>query len=85
MVYSINFTGANLGDFAQTNNCPPVIVRGAKCTISLTFTPGVVGAESATLNVNDNAGTGTQTVALSGMGLAPATLTPASATSVTWL
>jgi hypothetical protein len=78
-IASITFTGTNPGDFAQTNNCPSTMAPGASCTISVTFTPSVLGAESATLNVNDDAANSPQTVALSGTGLAPATLTPASA------
>jgi hypothetical protein len=79
IISNVTFSGADPRDFAQTNNCPSSMAPGAKCTISVTFTPGLVGAESATLNVNDNAANSPQTVTLSGTGLAPATLTPASA------
>jgi hypothetical protein len=75
---SVTFTGTNAADFAPTNHCPASLAPGAKCTISVTFTPSIVGAESATLNVNDNAANTPQKVTLSGTGLAPATLTPPS-------
>lgn len=75
----ITFTGANPGDFAQTNNCPSTLNVGSKCTINVTFTPSTVGAESATLNVNDNAANAPQTAALSGTGVADVTLTPTTA------
>jgi hypothetical protein len=45
---------------------------GASCTIAVNFSPTGVGATSATLNIIDNAGTGspltTQKVSLSGTG-----------------
>ncbi len=78
MNISVSIIGANAGDFAQTNNCPSSIAPGTKCTINVTFTPSIVGAESATLDVNDNAANSPQTVALSGTGVEPATLTPAT-------
>jgi hypothetical protein len=74
----ITISGANSRDFAQTNTCGSSLTTGATCTINVTFTPRVSGAESATLRVNDNAVNSPQTVALSGTGLAPAALTPAS-------
>ena len=75
---SFTITGGNAGDFAETSNCPATLVPGAKCEINVTFTPSVLGAESATLDVNDNAPDSPQTVALSGTGAAPVTLMPAS-------
>jgi hypothetical protein len=53
---------------------------GAKCKVSVTFTPTVLGKLTGTLTFTDNAPTSPQTVALSGTGVLPATLTPASAT-----
>jgi subtilase family serine protease len=77
---ALNITSiATSGDFAQTNNCPATLNVGAKCAIGVTFTPSLLGAESATLDVNDNAANSPQTVALSGAGIAPVTLTPNSA------
>jgi len=76
---SFAFVGTNPGDFAQTNNCPGSMAPGRKCTISVTFTPSVLGGESATLEVNDSAAGSLQTVGLSGTGVADATLEPASA------
>jgi uncharacterized repeat protein (TIGR03803 family) len=76
MFSGITFTGANAGDFSQTNNCPGTLNVGAKCTINVTFTPSILGAESATLDVNDNAANNPQTGALSGTGVLPVTLMP---------
>jgi hypothetical protein len=50
--------------------------------VGVTFTPTVLGAVAGTLTFNDNAENSPQTVALSGTGIAPAALTPASATYV---
>jgi hypothetical protein len=76
------FTGTNAGDFSQTNNCT-LLSPQATCTVQVTLTPSVYGAESATLNLNDN-GTGSpQTVTLTGFGPdfaiadSPATMTVA--------
>jgi len=80
LMSNFTFTGANAGDFSQSNNCPLGLAPGAKCTISVTFTPSTLGAESATLNVNDNAANSPQTVVLSGTGVAQATVRPASIT-----
>jgi hypothetical protein len=84
-ISSIGFTGTNAGDFSQTNTCgalPTSLAAGTSCTISVTLTPSVLGAETATLTVNDNAPVAqyqTLTSSLSGAGVADATLTPASA------
>jgi hypothetical protein len=77
-ISSIVIGGANAGDFAETNTCPASLAHAAKCVIEVTFTPSVLGAETATLDVNDNASNSPQAVALTGTGVAPATLTPAS-------
>lgn len=75
---SVTVVGPNLADFSQTNTCPTTLNVGAKCTITVTFTPNLLGAESATLQVTDNTVNSPQTVALSGTGVADVTLTPIS-------
>ena len=82
-ITGVSVTGANPGDFAQTNGCPlspTTLAAGASCTINTTFTPSAPGSRSASLSVTDNAGGSPQTVALSGTGAsAPAvSLSPAS-------
>jgi hypothetical protein len=66
----IGVTGTNAADFTQTNNCGSSLAAGAKCTIAVKFTPPAAGTFSANLTVVDNAqaGSGTQTVALTGKG-----------------
>jgi hypothetical protein len=80
-ISSIGFTGANSGDFAQTNTCGSSVGAGGSCTVSVTFDPAASGARSATLNVIDNASNSPQTVGLTGTGIAPVTL---SATSLSF-
>jgi hypothetical protein len=61
------------GGFAETNTCGSSLVAGAQCTISVTFAPAIVGPYSGTVAIDDNAGSGTQFVMLSGTGTLPAT------------
>jgi hypothetical protein len=76
---SIVASGNNPADFAQTNNCANV-ASAASCTISVKFTPGALGARSATYTITTNdLTTPTLTVQLSGSGIAAvaaAMLTP---------
>jgi hypothetical protein len=64
----ITFTGANPGDFSQSNNCGKGLAPKASCTINVIFDPTASGARSAALSVTDNGGGSPQTVALSGTG-----------------
>src|ERR1019366_10709743 len=41
------------GDFTQSNNCGGSLAAGGSCTISVQFTPTVLGARSGTLSIND--------------------------------
>jgi hypothetical protein len=63
------FTGANPGDFQQTNNTCGTGVAGKKsCTIGITFTPTATGTRNASLSITDNGGASPQTVPLTGTG-----------------
>ncbi|HEY3826955.1 MAG TPA: choice-of-anchor D domain-containing protein, partial [Bryobacteraceae bacterium] len=77
-ITGIAITGANPGDFGQTNNCPvspATLVVNATCTINATFTPTATGARAASVSITDN-GTGSpQSAALSGTGT-PGVITP---------
>ena len=66
-VTGVALTGANLGDFSQTNNCSSVPAKGT-CTITVTFTPTATGARSANVQISDNGGGSPQLVPLSGTG-----------------
>jgi hypothetical protein len=49
--------GTNTVSFAQTNNCPTTLPGGGTCTIEVTFDPTGASAKSATVTLNDSAGT----------------------------
>lgn len=61
-------TGPNAADFALTNGCGSTLTVSANCPLSVVFTPSMVGNESATLSVADNASGSPQTIALTGTG-----------------
>jgi len=64
-------TGTNAADFTTSLADPPcggTLASGGVCTFTAYFTPSIVGAESATLNVYDNSPGSPQTLALSGTG-----------------
>ena len=66
-IASVHISGADSGDFAQTNTCGTGLPAGGTCTISITFTPQATGSRRATLGISDSAG-GPQTVPLKGYG-----------------
>src|ERR1022692_1587245 len=50
-ITSIAVTGANSGDFTQTNTCGNSVPAGANCSISVAFTPTVSGRRTATVSI----------------------------------
>jgi sugar lactone lactonase YvrE len=73
-ITAIGFTGANAGDFSETDNCPKspaTLAVSGSCTINVTFKPTATGARAASLSLTDNAPNSPQTVSLSGTGVAP--------------
>jgi hypothetical protein len=63
-------TGTNAPDFAISNSCGYngySLAANSTCETYITFTPSIVGSETATLTFTDSAGT--QTVPLSGTGV----------------
>jgi FG-GAP-like repeat/Abnormal spindle-like microcephaly-assoc'd, ASPM-SPD-2-Hydin len=87
VIKHIGINGANRRDFAQTNNCGSSLPAGASCQIQVTFTPLHAGARLASLFVGYDGIGSPQTVALSGTGIGPATvsLTPSQLTFATRL
>ena len=75
-VSSVVFTGTNAADFNVMSNGCGAVAAGTNCTITVVFTPSLLGAESATLNVL-SAGI-TLTATLTGTGVPGFTLTPGS-------
>jgi len=75
---NINTISAS-GDFAvSSTTCGATLAAGNSCKIKVAFEPTQLGARNGMLSVSDNAQGSPQTVSLSGTGMAPATLTPAS-------
>lgn len=69
----LNISGiATTNDYAQTNTCITPVLAGASCSISVTFTPAIVGGQSGTLTITDDAPGSPHTVALNGIGLGSA-------------
>ncbi len=72
------FSGTNATDFSVTGGtCTSTLAASTACTVTVSFAPGVLGTESATLTVSDSPDPlGPYTVALSTGPTIPATLTP---------
>ena len=49
-ITSMGVTGANSGDFAQTNNCGTYLPVGDSCNITVTFTPTALAAQDSHRN-----------------------------------
>jgi len=65
-------TGINIsvsGPFEETPNCNTQLAAGAVCTINVVFLPAQLGSATGTLTITD--ALRTQTVSLSGTGVAP--------------
>jgi hypothetical protein len=72
---AVTLAGDNAGDFAITNNnCTGTLAANASCTVTVTFTPSASLTRVATLVFTDNAANTPQSVALVGVGTAPAAL-----------
>ncbi|MFZ0417349.1 MAG: choice-of-anchor D domain-containing protein [Candidatus Sulfotelmatobacter sp.] len=68
-ITSITIGGADASNFTETGTtCGSTLAAGAKCTITVTFTPSAKGARSATLDITDSALTSPQTAKLTGTG-----------------
>jgi Chitobiase/beta-hexosaminidase C-terminal domain len=72
-ISSIALSGANAADFAFTTSpaggvCGGSVAVSGVCTLSIRFTPSIIGAETATLTFTDNASDSPQTMTLTGTG-----------------
>jgi hypothetical protein len=65
-ISGVGLGGSDPGDFGFKSACKSTLLAGANCSISVTFTPTASGKRTATLQIND--GAGTQSVALTGTG-----------------
>lgn len=78
-ISSIVLNGAT--DFVETSTCPiapATLAVQASCTISVTYTPTIIGNESGTITITDDAGSGVQANYVSGSSVSAGipTLTP---------
>ena len=68
-ITSITITGINASDFSETGTtCGSTLSAGAKCTITVTFTPSAKGSRTASLKLTDSASNSPQTAKLTGSG-----------------
>jgi hypothetical protein len=74
---SISISGA--AAYSQVNTCSTSIPAGGQCVITVTFAPTGTGAQTATVKISDSASSSPQTISLTGSGLNPFSLNPASA------
>jgi len=82
-VTGISISGAQKGDYSQTNTCGSSLAEGSTCTISVTFAPQASGIRTAAIEIADNAWNTPQTINLTGSGATPsaaASLTPGTLT-----
>ncbi len=79
---TLDFNGITLSgsaDFSiSSTTCGATLLPGRVCKVSITYAPTIIGTESATLNIADNAPGSPQTVPISGTSVAQATVTPTS-------
>jgi hypothetical protein len=84
-ITGVAVTGANSGDYAQTNTCGASLATNANCTISATFTPTATGTRTAAVTISDNAAGGPHSISLTGTGAAaPTPVVSLSAPSLTF-
>ncbi len=68
---TVSLGGAVFVEYAD--GCQGTTLKpGQFCTVSVVFTPTATGFQTGTLTINDNAGTPSQTVSLTGAGVSPA-------------
>ncbi|MBZ5645308.1 MAG: choice-of-anchor D domain-containing protein, partial [Acidobacteriia bacterium] len=73
LINSISVTGTNGNNFPLTQNCPASLAAGAKCTLTIYFKPTATGTRTGSIVITDNAGSGSQTVTLTGTALSAGT------------
>jgi ASPM-SPD-2-Hydin domain-containing protein len=68
-INSVSLTGTNATDFLISfDSCPPDLVAGLQCTVSVEFQPVTVGTRTGSLAFSDNGGGSPQLVNLTGTG-----------------
>jgi hypothetical protein len=67
-ISKIWLTGANSGDYSQTNTCGSSVASKATCAFTVTFRPTTSGTRTASVTITDNTSAGSNTVVLTGTG-----------------
>jgi hypothetical protein len=67
-ISSIAITGAHAADFSKAQTCGATLAVSDSCTVSVSFTPGALGARTGNLVFTNDASGSPQIVALSGTG-----------------
>ncbi len=82
-ITGITLSGAQSGDFSQTNSCGTTLAGGMSCLITVTFNPQATGGRTAAIQITDSASNSPQVISLSGTGAPPPSigLTVASGSS----
>ncbi|HEY1658702.1 MAG TPA: choice-of-anchor D domain-containing protein [Candidatus Sulfotelmatobacter sp.] len=79
---SVALTGisisVNSSSYSQVNTCGTSIGPGAKCTITVTFSPKSAGALTGTVTISDSGSNSPQSISLQGNGKQPVTFSPAT-------
>ena len=65
---TLQLSGPNTSDFSVSTTCQSTLAAGAACTTSVTFTPLLSGARSATISIYDSASNSPQIISLTGTG-----------------
>jgi FG-GAP-like repeat/Abnormal spindle-like microcephaly-assoc'd, ASPM-SPD-2-Hydin len=80
-ISAIAISGADRGDYQQSDSCGATLAAAAHCTINVTFTPSAAGRRTAAIQITDNAFNSPQSVSLDGTAGTPsamASVAPAS-------
>jgi hypothetical protein len=77
---AISITGISfsLPDYTETDNCSGQVPANSSCTLQITFAPGQLGARNANISIIFGGGVLAQVVTLTGTGVTPLDVTPAS-------
>jgi hypothetical protein len=67
-IQKISITGADPGDFAETNTCGKQLPSGASCFVKVTFKPLKKGKRTADVSISDDGGGSPQKAPLAGTG-----------------
>ena len=72
-IESITVSGTDSGDFAETNDCGPVLPAGKSCAVRIRFTPRESGERRAVIRIVDDGEANPHEVGVNGIGAAPRT------------